>query len=266
MLDISCRDNQIIFIVDTSGIIRDIKISGGLEKSGLLSRIITKIIDNNFGVFCGLKGDFCTWNDERNNESEDETNQERLEKKDECKDIFFALIGMEMKFFDVKEKKIENTGYFLDISLLDVIDSESDRLKEGSAFCLFCSENRINLFIIQDLFDLFSSPLIIKESVFWINKNLHFSARGDFFECFEYFVETICFCKEEFHYSKDVVLKNKELVKPFSISFDNDTTTKDKDKERKILFDISNGPKERNQSISRIGLKKKADIEDDQQP
>ena len=93
-----------------------------------------------------------------------------------------------MKLFDIKNEKIEYVYGFFDMFFFFKINMESNRFEIVSVFSVFGRKSGINLIFVYDLFNLLSSPFIIKKRMLGIDKNFYVSISRNFFQRFEYFV------------------------------------------------------------------------------
>lgn len=125
IFDIGRAYRHIVFIVDISGIIRDIEISGILFVLGIRKRIVTEIVDDALHLTGRNDIDAGAREDERIQEIEDHQHEKHFESEYHIEDIILLGIDLKMELFNIEEKIIDQSQIFDDLVLFLMQDSES---------------------------------------------------------------------------------------------------------------------------------------------
>ena len=93
-----------------------------------------------------------------------------------------------MKFFDIEEKIVGKPKIFDDLMFFLMKDIQAETGKKILGFFRLGDKKRIKIFLLEKLFDLFASSLIIKKRMFRIDINMDSPSVGHFLYSLEYFV------------------------------------------------------------------------------
>ena len=188
IFNICSTDGHIIFVVDISGIIRYRKISRIFLKFCIRKWVVTEVIDNAF--YLAGRDDIHTsaGENKRIEEIEDHEYKQDFEAEHHVEDIIFLGIDLEMEFFDIKEKIVSKSQIFDDFMFFLVENGKPQARKEVFGFFRLGDEQCIQIFFLEQFFDLFSSPFVVEERMFRIDINIDSPSVRHFLYGFEYFV------------------------------------------------------------------------------